>query len=132
MAICKYPKTTKSTTIQHYVKTTLISTEELQPWDSQMTITFRIFYNKKTAPIFQIKQPLFWKKRQISASLESMFSFFTFAGLVCLEKDWLLVSLMLLAFATCTRANGILVLIVILLHRDVQICLFFQKSGCLI
>ena len=33
-----------------------------------MTITFRIFYNKKTAPIFQIKQPLFWKKRQICAS----------------------------------------------------------------
>ena len=52
-----------------HVKTTLISTEELQPWDSQMTI-FSCLLQHKGAPIFQIKQPLFWKKRQISASLE--------------------------------------------------------------
>ena len=51
-----------------HVKTTLISTEELQPWDSQMTI-FSCLLQHKGAPIFQIKQPLFWKKRQISASL---------------------------------------------------------------
>ena len=39
-----------------------------QPWDSQMTI-FSCLLQYKGAPIFQIKQPLFWKKRQISASL---------------------------------------------------------------
>ena len=40
-----------------------------QPWDSQMTI-FSCLLQHKGAPIFQIKQPLFWKKRQISASLD--------------------------------------------------------------
>ena len=41
-----------------------------QPWGLSMAI-FSYLLQQKFAPIFQIKQPLFWKKRQISASLEN-------------------------------------------------------------
>ncbi len=40
-----------------------------QSWGLSMAI-FSYLLQQKFAPIFQIKQPLFWKKRQICASLE--------------------------------------------------------------
>ena len=42
-------------------KTTLIPTEELQPWDLPMT-NFKCLLQHKGAPIFQLKQPLFLEK----------------------------------------------------------------------
>ena len=42
-------------------KTTLISTEELQPWCSEMTI-FSSLLQQNFAPIFQIKPPHFLEK----------------------------------------------------------------------
>ena len=42
-------------------KILLVSKEELQPWDSQMTI-FSCLLQHKGAPIFQIKQPLFCRR----------------------------------------------------------------------
>ena len=45
-------------------------TEVSQPCDLPMAI-FSYLLQQEFAPIFQIKQPLFWKKRQICASLPS-------------------------------------------------------------
>ena len=54
-------------------KTTLISTEELQPWDLPMA-KFSCLLQHKGAQIFQIKQPLFLEK-------ETKLSLPKFAGL---------------------------------------------------
>ena len=59
MAIYK-PQDCKSTTTQPRQKTTLISTEELQPWDLQMTI-FSCLLQDKLAKFLQTERPLFWE-----------------------------------------------------------------------
>ena len=56
-----YYHTTKAKTIIISQKTTLISTEELQSRDSDLTIVSHLLQHKG-ATIFQTKQPLFWQK----------------------------------------------------------------------
>ena len=44
-----------------------------QPWGLSMAM-FSYLLQQKFAPIFIVKQPLFWKKRQICASLDVIHS----------------------------------------------------------
>ena len=60
VVIYKPQNYTKSTTTQPRQKTTLISTEELQPWDLQMTI-FSCLLQDKLAKFLQTERPLFWE-----------------------------------------------------------------------